>query len=73
MSAEGIEKCEACAESRKVLPEAGDDYEGSEKEVLETMTMYDLCGFDDDDDSKILKKFQLQLLRRHHIVTILPP
>ncbi len=53
MSAEGIGKSEACAESRKVLPEAGDDYEGSEKEVLETMTMYDLCGFDDDDDSKI--------------------
>ncbi len=53
MSAEGIEKCEACAESRKVLPEAGDGYEGSEKEVLETMTMYDLCGFDDDNDSEI--------------------
>ena len=39
-----------------MLPEAGDDYEGSEKEVLETMTMYDLCGFDEDDDSEILKK-----------------
>ena len=23
------------------------------KEVLETMMMYDLCGFDEDDDSKI--------------------
>ena len=73
MSAEGIGKSEACAESRKVLPEASDDYEGSEKEVLETMTMYDLCGFDDDDDSRKFKNFQLQLLRRHHIVTILPP
>jgi hypothetical protein len=38
MSADGIRKQEPCAESRGVLPEAGEDYEGSEMEVLGTMT-----------------------------------
>jgi hypothetical protein len=40
-------KCEPCMELRVVLPEAGKDYEDSEMEVLETMKMYDLCGFDE--------------------------
>ena len=53
VSADGIEIWEPCVELRQVLPEASDGYEGSEKEVLEMMTIYDLCGFDEDDDSKI--------------------
>jgi hypothetical protein len=28
-------------------------YEGSEMEVLATMKMYNLCGFNDDDDLEI--------------------
>jgi hypothetical protein len=39
MSADGIRKREPCAESQGVLPEAGEDYEGSEVEVLGTMTV----------------------------------
>jgi hypothetical protein len=38
MSADGIRKREPCAESRGVIPEAGEDYEGSQMEVLGTMT-----------------------------------
>jgi hypothetical protein len=38
MSADGIRRWEPCAELRGVLPEAGEDYEGSEMEVLGTMT-----------------------------------
>jgi hypothetical protein len=38
MSADGIRKREPCAEPRGVLPEAGEDYEGSEMEALGTMT-----------------------------------
>jgi hypothetical protein len=38
MSADGIWKQEPYPESRGVLPEAGEDYEGSEMEVLGTMT-----------------------------------
>jgi hypothetical protein len=42
VSPDGIEKCEQCTELRQVLSEKGDGYEGSEKQVLETMTMDDL-------------------------------
>jgi hypothetical protein len=37
VSAEGIRKCRPWAESREGLPKAGEDYEGSKMEVLETM------------------------------------
>jgi hypothetical protein len=37
VSAEGIRKRQPCDKSREVLPEAGEKYEGSEMEVLETM------------------------------------
>jgi hypothetical protein len=46
-------KCKPCAELQVLLPEAGKDYEGSEMEILETMKMYGLCGFYDDDDLEI--------------------
>jgi hypothetical protein len=36
MSAEGIRKWESCVESEEVLLEAGEDYESSEMELLET-------------------------------------
>ena len=39
MSPDGIEKCEQCTELHQVLLEKGDGYEGSEKQVLEMMTM----------------------------------
>jgi hypothetical protein len=37
VSVEGIRKCRPQEELREVLPEAGEDYEGSEMEVLEAM------------------------------------
>jgi hypothetical protein len=42
VSPDGIEKCKQCTELRQVLSEKGNGYEGSEKQVLETMTMDDL-------------------------------
>jgi hypothetical protein len=52
MSADGIRKRELLAEVRGVLPEAGEDYEGSEMEVWGTVTA---AKFDvvDNKDIKI--------------------
>jgi hypothetical protein len=50
MSADGIWKQEPCPESRGVLPEAGEDYEGSEMEALGTMTA---AKFDVDNNKVI--------------------
>ena len=45
VSADGIHKSE-----REAIPEAGEGFDGTEKEILETMKMYDLCGFDEDEE-----------------------
>jgi hypothetical protein len=57
VSAEGIWKREPSAESREVLPEAGEDYEdyeASEMEVLETMK----AGKFDVVDNKVISQIQ---------------
>ena len=46
MADDGIQKSEPTMNAREVVPEAGEDFEGTEKEILETMKMYDSCGFD---------------------------
>ena len=50
VSQDEIRKIEPCAEAWTVIPEAGQGFEGTEKEVLETMRMYDLCGFNEDQN-----------------------
>jgi hypothetical protein len=63
MPADGIWKQEPCLESRGVLPEAGEDYEGSEMEVLGTMTA---AKFDVNNNRVIdlkSKKFILKCFR----------
>jgi hypothetical protein len=63
MSADGIWKQEPCPESRGALPEAGEDYEGSEMEVLGTMTA---AKFDVDNNKVIdlkSKKYRLKCFR----------
>jgi hypothetical protein len=63
MSADGIWKQEPCPESRGVLPEAGEDYKGSEMEVLGTMTA---AKFDVDNNKVIdlkSKKYRLKCFR----------
>jgi hypothetical protein len=51
VSADGIQKSEPVPDTREAIPEAGKGYRyhGTEKEILETMKMYDLCGFDKDE------------------------
>jgi hypothetical protein len=63
MSADGIWKQEPYPESRGVLPEAGEDYEGSEMEVLGTMTA---AKFDVDNNKVIdlkSKKYRFKCFR----------
>ena len=56
MSRMGILGSKECAVVRNVLPETNEDYGGSESEVLATMRMmYDLCGFDEDEDNFFYK------------------
>jgi hypothetical protein len=31
----------------------GEGFEGTKKEILETRKMYDLCGFDEDEEHEI--------------------
>jgi hypothetical protein len=51
VSAKGILACKPCLELQVQLPEDGQDDDGSEMmEMLETIKMYNLCGFDDDID-----------------------
>ncbi len=49
-SADGIQKSEPAPDAREAIPEAGEGFDGTEKEILETMKMYDLCGFDEDEE-----------------------
>jgi hypothetical protein len=37
-------------DAREAIPEAGKGSDGTEKGILETMKMYDLCGFDEDEE-----------------------
>jgi hypothetical protein len=50
VSADGIQKSEPARDAREAIPEAGEGFDGTEKEILETMKMYDLCGFDEDEE-----------------------
>jgi hypothetical protein len=47
VSADGIQKSEPVPDAQEAFPEAGKGFEGTEKELLETMKIYDLCGFDE--------------------------
>ena len=50
VSADGIQKSEPAPDAREAIPEAGEGFDGTKKEILETMKMYDLCGFDEDEE-----------------------
>jgi hypothetical protein len=52
VSADGIQKSEPAPDAREAIPEAGEGFDGTgtEKEIVETMKMYDLCGFDEDEE-----------------------
>jgi hypothetical protein len=50
VSADGIQKSEPAPDGREAIPEAGEGFDGTGKETLETMKMFDLCGFDEDKE-----------------------
>ncbi len=56
MSDDGIQKSEPAPDAWEAIPEAGKDFEGTNKEILEKMKMFDLCGFDEDKEQEILSK-----------------
>jgi hypothetical protein len=49
VSADGIQNCNYLV----VLLEAGEENKGSKMEVLVTIKMYNLCGFDDNNDLEV--------------------
>jgi hypothetical protein len=50
VSADGIQKSEPAPDAREAILEAGEGFDGTKKEILETMKMYNLCGFDEDEE-----------------------
>jgi hypothetical protein len=50
VSEDGIQKSEPVTDAGEAIPEAGEGFDGTKKEILETMKMYDLCGFDEDEE-----------------------
>jgi hypothetical protein len=54
VSTDGIQKSELAPDRRAAIPEAGEGFDGgTEKESLETMKMYDSCGFNEDQEKEI--------------------
>jgi hypothetical protein len=49
VSADGFQKSEPVPDAREAIPEAGEGFDGTEKEILETMKMHDSRGFDEDE------------------------
>ena len=49
VSADGIQKSEPAPDTQEAIPEAGKGFDGTEKEILETMKMHDSRGFDEDE------------------------
>jgi hypothetical protein len=50
VSADGIQKSEPAPDVQEAIPEAGEGFYCTKKEILETMKMYDLCGFNEDKE-----------------------
>jgi hypothetical protein len=49
VSADRWQKSEPPPDAQEAIPEAGEGFEGTKKEILETRKMYDLCGFDENE------------------------
>jgi hypothetical protein len=52
---EGISVWDPCTELLQNVPEGDQQGENSEMEILHKRTLYDLCGFDDNDEDNIEK------------------
>jgi hypothetical protein len=48
VSEEGVSKKEPCAKARESECDVDEDYAHTEMEMLKSMKMYDLCGFNED-------------------------
>ncbi len=46
---DGIPRSEPCAELLEAQLASGREEESAEMEILHERTLYDLCGFDDDE------------------------